>query len=379
MTLLPLIAAFALALTPAQAGSSTENTKIEAPCDADSPITELGDEEWTMSTRVPESWRKMVEEAVSDQKPALTFLWIGGMLKNAQVSNEAKMFGTYLIARNLDRLRLAHAAFETYQSIFNATSGTDTQSIRMAAAQCLARLQSTFPSLELSSTSQTSLTRIDSGPVRNSLAFRAFTQSRNIGPVKGTGATESLAQAILSAQTGADAKAAVLFRKFFEHSDADWEDLGLKSRRDSAQLMYGYTLHGKQDYAEAILQFQKVPNASNLFPDALRSKAWSELLSGQLELALGSAENFIVGSFRNQFSPSSYLIAAITLNETCNFSEANDLITKFKKRYQLVYSWLKYWDQRFTTRASKPYQVLVQYLGKKQKVLEPIAQEWIKT
>ena len=182
---------------------------------------------------------------------------------------------------------------------------------------------------------------------------------------------ESLAkQALLPlVQHGQNRELRKLAEKCLEHLEIKPQDLSNENR-----LLRGRTLYSTARFEDAIREFQSVDKKSNLAIEALQNLSWAYLMGGHYEDAIGVGLQLTSGPLRSTFAPEGPLVAAMALNEVCQFPEAIRMIARIRQDYDAVMLWLK-----DAAHLENGYREILAALKRQSRAPVKLQTEWIRS
>jgi hypothetical protein len=297
----------------------------------------------------------------------------------------SKALVSYWQARAMYDLKLSTEAHHAFNQILVNYKGDESLPLRTAAMACLIRMHQKYPSLTLepaavqavaNQVSNVVLSVEEKAPFYQGLLWELKNSASSARAAAiaqkfaGGGFYERAANALVAARTpneGAILKNEELLE------DPLFEKLS-QDEQDQWHYLFGMAYYGARDYKQAIAQFKKIPNNSNLLVRSLSSLAWSYLWLNRYEEAMGSAENLVTGTLRKTFSPEGFETLSIALNETCNFNAALDTYHRFQRTYATPYRYLTELEK---SGSKDYYNMVTMYFRQKIKVPDRIGVEWL--
>lgn len=349
-------------------------------------------EAWFYGKTVPNSWKVWFTHPFEGDKSPYDVLLLAQTLKVAAKNEENKAFSEYWIARSLMQIKMTHQAHSIFSSLIAQTDYPATRGVRIAALECLNKLQKTNASYMLPKNAGDTLLswQLANIPKNNLNTFyeALLRYARNKisteGPdtninaemrlLQDSGAYLNVLTATIASRKGNDTEVVSATEKFFKASVPD----SLKSYNDVMHLLQGQAYYDLRKYKDAIKAFDAVSNGSNYFVQSLLGKTWAHLLLQEYSEAVGAAANFIYGPLRKTFAPEANIVIAIAMNETCNYAEALETLKFFKKSYSSTHRWLYAWQQKQSARPQNMYTQLVDYMKKRQKIPDRVGNEWVR-
>lgn len=165
-----------------------------------------------------------------------------------------------------------------------------------------------------------------------------------------------------------------IFTKYFETIKAEISEKHFMHKYlDSAYLLAGRAYYSLGRYTDSVKAFQSVNKTSNLQIDALSDLSWAYLQADKADDAIGIAIQLRSGALRNAFAPEPLMVAAIALNEVCNYPDSTYFINGFFKDYEPVFKWLK-----SKSSTLDHYAEVLKALKKQSTVPNKITTEWMR-
>ncbi len=350
-------------------------------------------EAWFYGKTVPNSWKVWFTHPFEGDKSPYEVLLLAQTLKMAAKNEENKAFSEYWIARSLMQIKMYHQAHSIFTNLISATDYPATRGVRVAALECLNKLQKVNAALMMPKSAGDTLLswQLQNIPKNylNTFYEAILRYARNKisteGPdtninaemriLQDSGPFGNVLTATIASRKGNDNEVLAATEKYFKNSSIPDN---LKQYNDIMHLLQGQSYYDLRKYKDAIKAFDGVSNGSNYFVQSLLGKTWSHLLLQEYSEAVGAAANFIYGPLRKTFAPEANIVIAIAMNETCNYAEALETLKFFKKSYSSTHRWLYSWQQKQTARPQNMYTSLVDYMKKRQKIPDRIGNEWIR-
>lgn len=338
----------------------------------------------TQDTKKPPRWYTRYQAYLKKENTifmgfsdALYLRRIGLLLNTDAIERD---FSEYWVGRVFFQAGLFPLAHQFFNSVYNNTQHAE---MKAAAFRCLSEIQKRDPDW-LVPKDITDLLRLKlSSQQWEDLADGLFLWGlRNIDSIqvlvpKLPKIHQSYLLALhdaLKKKYQSAAEQAKIFTHHFEDIKSDLVKHQFLSRYlDSAYLLLGRSLYSLGRFTDSIKAFQSIQKTSNQQIDALSDLSWAYLQAGQSDDAIGIAIQLRSGNLNNAFAPEPLMVAAIALNEVCNYPDSTYFISAFFKDYESTFKWLK------STPVNFDYYAEVLKALKKQSLVPPkITSEWMK-
>ncbi|MBC7397257.1 MAG: hypothetical protein H7333_07415 [Bdellovibrionales bacterium] len=297
----------------------------------------LNTEHWTITKGNPNWLKEFHEFSGGRSTPIYGFSQAIQLKRMSQILTNAEFehdFAEYWIARILFELHLDPLAHQALKSVFQTTANPD---LKKAAYGCLARIQSRVPDWKappVSALSGLNFAEEDSDTLFMSLLGKESSWTKKLssghrGFLEGVNALtqKKYTDAIMG------------FKSYFKYLETHNNAL-LTRYQDEAHLFLGRAYYSVAKFPEASLEFQKVKKTSNVQIEALMNLSWTYLLSEKHDDAVGITLQLRTGNLKNTFSAEAVMVAAMGLNELCNYPDSIRMIEAFNKDYRPVHDWL---------------------------------------
>jgi hypothetical protein len=311
-------------------------------------------------------------------------------------NNETKFLGEYWISRALFDSKLPHIAFNGFASIASKPVTPETAGVQISALGCKLEIQSKYPAIALPEATVANLEAFRknaSTPAMREIVFRgAFlalddhlgktpVQRKRVTDEKaeqlaailqGDGAYENLGLALKAAHVSDHATAVARYERFLADTSMP---APLKRFVNTARILLARELYASQQFEKASAQLKLVTKSANELSAALEELAWSQLMSDRLAESIGTAMNLQVGGLRHAYAPEAPMVAAMALNELCQYPESVRAIRTFQKNYEKSHAWLS------AHPLDHLYPLAVQFLKRAPGLTVPdrVASEWVRS
>ena len=332
----------------------------------------LPSEHWTLESEKNPKWLKEFHDFVSHQSTPV-YAWtraiqlkrISQVLTNSDTEHD---FSEYWMGRILYDLKLDPLAHQALQSVFENSENPD---LKKAAYRCLAQIQTRTPDWEAPSLAEASLlpwTEDDSDALVAPLLGSKSALTQKLAPPH-----RALVEGISSLNDKNYAEAIIDFAAYFKYLETH-SNAVLDRYQDQAHLLYGRAFYAVAKFNEAATQFQLVKKTSNEQIEALSNLSWSYLMNEKYDDAVGVSLQLRAGLLKNTFAPEPMMVAAMALNEVCNYPDSIRMVQSFVHDYQPSYEWL-------STQGSsnQGYALILQALKGKSVAPAKLATEWIRS
>lgn len=342
---------------------------------------------------VPSAEQNLANEVVGGVRSGPEVFRVGSILARSAKHPDAQEVGKFLKARAYYHEKLIHVAYDQFRSLLLETPTERPVLGRMAALQCILKMQQEYPTLSFDIDTGKALAQYmtrkdlmqgDRENIARGLVLRMREVVNRWDPTEAKMITDALnfkstqsylnyAQALQAQRFGQFNIAIPLLEKL-----VDKEELpaNFKQDRDSLVLMYARDLYeiGKYDKSADVLR--KIPRDSNYLAQALSDLTWALLMAGKKQEAIGTAFNLQKSLLTRVYAPEAPLVASIALHEMCQYSRALKNAVFFKKKYYPVLLWYKRLTQ---SQKERPYQTLVAALRRKQSIPNVVLLEWLRS
>jgi len=301
--------------------------------------------------------------------------------------NEAE----YLMASALAEGKLLHSAHAAFAALLSQASPAPRNPAQEGAWICLAQLSRTLPSLKLPRNLVARLPNlIQSGTERAQKAGREHALGVLMSQLKpGDSSPRELLLKLLEGDAELHARASLWLAarthdlpKILHESEQLLT--ALKAQPASAgtdlqtiHLLRGEAFFGAKRYREAAEELKLVEKKDNHSTEALQALAWSHLQGERYGDAIGVSSSMQTGALRKAFTPESWMITAIALQELCHYSEALKTVNRYRKHHRATLAWIQQWESAPTAL----YGQTVKFLktGDSGSVPPGLATEWLKS
>ncbi len=342
---------------------------------------------------VPSEEQNQANEVVGGIRTGPDVYKVGAHLLKTAKHPDTIEVAKFLKARAYYHEKLIHVAYEQFRLLLLENPSEKPLLGRMAALQCILKMQQEYPTLSFDVDSGKALAQYMSRPDlqkgdREAIARGLVLRMREIvnrwDPAEAKMVTDALnfkstqgylnyAQALQAQRFGQFNIAIPLLEKL-----VDKEELpsNFKQDRDSLILMYARDLYEIGKYEKSADVLRKIPRDSNYLAQALSDLTWALLMAGKKQEAIGTAFNLQKSLLTRVYAPEAPLVASIALHEMCQYSRALKNAVFFKKKYYPVLLWYKRLTQ---SQKERPYQTLVAALRRKQSIPNVVLLEWLRS
>jgi hypothetical protein len=353
-------------------------------------------EVWKVTAKIPKPWFELFAKQISQKKSLLADYNKAFVMKTRMKDMEAKVFADYWMARTLYALNIKHLANRAFNQIVASPLQPGTMGIKVAALQCINRIQDEYPSLLLS---KEALDRMGSLDWKNTSAAQQnvmreaavnylksqpaevswksdIVAGKAYRLVKDGDAYEAFIEALLSMREGNYQDAILKYQRFFAYGNKIPNSL--KKHTDMLHLLLGRVHYERREFDQAIAEFKKVRVESNYFPQSLSDVSWAYLLKKKFNEAVGSAFSLQTGLMAKTFNPEAPVVGAIALVELCHYPDALRQLKHLQKSYLSTYKWLYSWASGGQNQHL--YDLLLDVLSKKKTgIPSKVSAEWIRS
>lgn len=195
--------------------------------------------------------------------------------------------------------------------------------------------------------------------------------------LKGSGPYEDYARALWAAKRERPEEA---LESLVRLADAETLPPSIQTRQNEVRLLLARVLYEQHRYADSVKYLDAVDKRANELVPALQMASWVELARENYAKAIGASIGLQSGGLRGTFAPEALMVAAISLNELCQFPESLRTIATFKKNYESAYMWLRAHADVAEKKKERLYPLAVAFLKEeKAEVPERVASEWIRS
>lgn len=332
----------------------------------------LSTEQWTLESKKSPKWLSEFHDFAKHQSTPI-FAWsraiqlkrLSQVLTHAETEHD---FSEYWMGRVLFELKLDPLAHQALQSVFENTENPD---LKKAAYACLAQIQSRTPDWVAPSVKEVALipwTEADSDVLLVPLLGETSPLTKKLAPPH-----RALVEAIVALKDRNYPSAIVGFDAYFKFLETH-SNKTLERYQDQAHLMYGRALYSVAKFAEAAVQFQRVKKTSNEQIEALSNLSWSYLMSEKYDDAIGVSLQLRAGLLKNTFAPEPMMVAAMSLNEICNYPDSIRMVQAFVHDYQSSFEWLNQ-----NVSSLEGYSMTLQSIKGKSTAPKKLVTEWIRS
>lgn len=353
-------------------------------------------ERWSYSKNLSDSWQDEFEGFLSKKKSAVRGFSQALALRrqSGTYANESmRIFGEYWISRALIEGKMADIAFGGFSLIASYPTTAEIAPIQIAALECLNRIQLKYPGFELGDNVIKRIPEIAmlaTSPDEREAVGSALVWAVKI-EVSKPAFSESKVKAHLASLSAKELGAysnwghALVSSRLSRHADTNreltqWLTLAptspnLTKHLDQVYLLKARALFAMGQYHEAEEALKKIKKSSNELAKALSELSWSYLMDEKYGEAIGTSLGFLAGGLRHTFAPEAPMVAAMALNEICQYPESIKAINTFKKNYEKPFKWLDSWQKNQTPL----YGAAVEFLQKKGDVPARVGTEWVRS
>jgi hypothetical protein len=249
--------------------------------------------------------------------------------------------------------------------------------LRIASFDCLAELHHLLPSRQLDRKLFSALNALPAGDTRDYWAYRWAIEQEDF---------KTALKLISTHSPYRHAVKALHFNRQEEWSQAANEaenflKVAPKARFVKSQLNHWRLFAGRMFYSASLFSkaqehWSLVDKRSNELVQALTELSWSQLKSGNLNAAIGTALSLQTGWLSHTYSPEALMVMAMALNETCHYPESMRSIELLRKQYEPLVRWLQ--DHKKDSHAQL-YSALASALKKTGDVPYRLSSEWIRS
>lgn len=353
-------------------------------------------ERWSYSKNLSESWQEEFENSLkSHHSKVRGFSQALALRRQSATNADLKTFGEYWIARSLYGGKLTHVSYSGMSLIASYPVTREIAPIQIAALECLNQIQLKFPSFELK---ESVIKRFqDLAPHAKTSSERFYFSASILWAIKqqisfARGQKTDLKPLIAILETVNKEKEFVLFAKALEAMKSGrFGDAAvnfgtltatplvhpyMSRHSDQIHLLHARALYSLGKFNAAQTSLKRVKKNSNELAKTLSELAWAYLMDEKYGEAIGTALSFQAGGLRNTFAPEAPMVAAMALNEICQFPESVKAINTFKKHYEKPYRWLDAWSKN---KSAPLYPQAIAYLSKKSDVPSRVGSEWLRS
>lgn len=205
--------------------------------------------------------------------------------------------------------------------------------------------------------------------------------ARELKLLKNNLAAYHWAQGLISVQKNDNRKSILEFESFFKSYSVQSPKLTLlKENIDYTKLLLARAYYAEKNYNKAQEIYKSIDNSSNLLPEKLSELGWSYLMSGNYSQSIGVSTQLQTAGLKSVFSPESWSILSMSLNELCQYPAAQEIIKGFYTEYKESIQWLN--QIKGFMRNNSLYEVTAKFLENKSnanKIPEKLLLDWSKT
>ena len=354
-------------------------TKLTSASDACTPS-----ESWNFGEDFERDWKKSFEATLLPKSVGIQSFGEAWAMRTEVRDAEQKVFAEYWTSRALYSMDMVGLAQSGFASVVARKTAPQLAGIRLAAVECLVRIQERFPTMELSSGVVAAFAELPKGDVLEQAASIEIRRRIGLGRPKAEveqlfiylqpGSARDLLSRMMAAAHVANHDQTILKGRAFLALGA-WPK-GLERYVDIARLLLGRALYSVGQYTLASEEFRKISKSSNVLAHSLSDLSWAQLRSEGYMEAIGTAINLQSGSLRRTFTPESVMVMAMAFNEICHFPESLKAVEHYRTTYASSYKWLQDWKEQ---GAGKLYPQATAFLRKEGKIPEKVASEWIRS
>lgn len=331
----------------------------------------LPTEHWGLNRTTAPNWLKEYHEFTAQRSTAIYGFSQALQLKRmSQILNNSDFehdFSEYWVGRILYELHLDPLAHQAMSSVYESTQDQD---IKKAAFSCMARIQIRSPDWKappLASTPFT-FTADDSDVIFLGILGRESTLTKKLTPGH-KGFIDGYNSLAKKDYTGA----IVGFQNYFHYLETHSNPL-LTRYIDEGHLLLARAYYSVAKFPESAAEFQKVKKTSNQQIEAMSNLAWGYLMHEKYDDAIGVSLQLRSGALKNTFAPEPVMVAAMGLNELCNYPDSIRMIQALQKDYESSYDWLSKNKNR-----DDGYVLSVKALKNQSGAPVKLATEWIRS
>ena len=297
----------------------------------------LNTEHWTITKGNPNWLKEFHEFSGGRSSPVYGFSQAIQLKRMSQILNNSEFehdFAEYWVARILYELHLDPLAHQALKSVFQNTANPD---LKKAAYSCLARIQTRAPDWKAPPTSV--LTGLEFGSEDSDTLFLSVLGKENSWSKKLSPGHRGFVDGVNALGKKNYTDAIIGFQAYFKYLETHSNPL-LSRYQDEAHLFLGRAYYAVAKFPESTLEFQKVKKTSNNQIEALMNLSWTYLLNEKYDDAVGITLQLRTGALRNTFSAEAVMVAAMGLNELCNYPDSIRMIEAFNKDYRPIHDYL---------------------------------------
>jgi hypothetical protein len=350
------------------------------------------DERIRFADSFPKDEQAMASEVTGSGKSGAEIFRVGYALGQTRVSWEVREIGEFLKARSYYAEGLVHLAYQRFMALLIRPLQPKVPAVgRMAALQCVLRIQSEFPTLGFGRATVGNLIewmkrpdvdaegRRDLGRalvVRMKEVVNEWDEKEANAIVAALGNIEGYAlygRALAFQRNGQFVKALPLWERLIDKGELP---PAFHQDRDTLLIIYARDLYEVREYAKSADVLRRVPRDSNYLAQALSDLSWALLQAGKRPEAIGAAFNIQKSLLARVYAPEAPLVASIALHEMCQYARALKNAVFFKKKYYPVLIWYK---KLTPAQRAQPYPLLTSALRKKGGVPNLVLLEWLRS
>ena len=148
---------------------------------------------------------------------------------------------------------------------------------------------------------------------------------------------------------------------------------------DSAHLLLSRAEYSVGQFDLSENELKLIQKKSNDLTDSLSELSWADLMQERYPEAIGTSMNLEAGGLRHTFAPEAPMVAAMAMNELCQYPDAVREITIFRKNYEKSFKWLENWVANETNHSNLLYQQAIQFIRRKSEVPDRVGGEWVRS
>ena len=374
------------ALSAPAAYAGTSATEIRSACIR-------GEEKISWGDNAPKQWRNMLDEAADAQKGSEMFERATRVYRNAQAPYAMRELAEYFRARSYRYEGLDHVAYKNFLDLAQKEIGPNISvESRVAALECMIKLQNDLPSLSVRSPKLSDLLRrLVARPDLTPYQHRVINQFLVIrmkelvnkwdkaeievilDALHDSGPFLTYAQLLVVQRHGNYIKAVGFLEDLLVKAKLPVE---FKQDQETLYLIYARDLYEMKQFQKSANVVRLIPRDSNYLPQALSDLTWALLMAGKKREAVGTAFNIQKSLLQKTFTPEAPLVASIAYFEMCQYARALKNSVYFKKKYLPILNWYK----RLTIeQTERPYTMLLSTLRKKESVPNIVLLEWLRS
>jgi hypothetical protein len=344
-------------------------------------------ESWSYSKNIGSEWKRTYDASLLPRAVAIQSFGEGWALRASAENAEEKLFSEYWTSRalySIEMTGLSHAGFASIAA--RKVEGGAFGGIRLAALECLLRIQERYPTLTIPDNVVAAFDRLPQSDVLDQAV--ALEIRKRIGEgrskpdieplfarLQSGGPWEKIARIWMAAHTGDQDQVIQQGRAFL--ATQSWPR-PLERYIDTARLILARALYTVGQYKASQEEFKKISKSSNVLAHSLSDLAWAQLRADDYADAIGTAVNLQSGGLRRTFTPESVMVMAMSFNELCHYPESLRAVEHYRKSYSNAYNWLQSWKEKGASSTGL-YSQATAFLRKEGTLPEKVATEWIRS